>query len=937
MSPVRQRIAALGFVCWLTAGGVVAAETDGAHQRFSIAISGGASKGAYEAGLNWAILKLLEKGEHLETLAGGRFRPFEAASAAGASAGGVNTILSGLTWCLRTQHDDRIAHRIDKNFFHAIWLRIDINELLPPEADSKVYLPDDALLSRRDYFAAADELRDKWHEPAFRPGCRVPMGVTVTRIVPQALQVGDIEVHNQRFVIPFELRVGDDGTVGFWFDPADYPKVADPSMILLPRERGEPEFSITDERVIGAAVVSSAFPAAFGRRRLEYCRLVVHEGGASSSNEASAPSDAQTNLVCPAGYALEEAEFADGGLFDNLPIGLARTLAEENVRARSDPLPVTYVYLDPNRIRYERKEAAKKTACASPNPPEACKIMEFSFSSESRLLIGALGTARSYELYRETTSEHWRLNLSQLAYELADYLGKRDRVLDCRAKLPFFEPPLACPDAVRASGSLLEIAYDRIEPLIAAPYSPRRLVEAGVAADCRRVTNALDRDSELACRIDIERLRSHIADAMLEIIRESGVEDERLYARISQSRQSIHHDRVLRVSSRGTPITGTLLGDFGSFLDYKFREYDYYVGVYDALVVVSHNLCALQYANDQRSDEYRRCVDLLGRQLYEAVGVGGDPRGRYVFARLAEREFARDDMLAFAYSPPPAVDRDMEIIHDGLILALEAGETESGDDRSFFVTEDTFFAHLKEEGFVPTPTKDGTAPLLAGIMNDPENWPTELTRRVTARLVYLERQAERIFAAREEDPTKRQSSNTLLMGAAADLLQTWTYRYPSFTFAPSTAPEDWIWRYVIPYEAAVDLVEGDLLATWQPTWALSRRNLLNVRLSLGFAGGLIDSSASRDRENYGALGLGYSRRTGSTLVSSFGITPTWYHTWTRPDVGDQNTAGGDVHVSFLNDRVRVGVGTRDVEDWDDQWFMTVGIQDLPGLAYWLTR
>ena len=37
-------------------------------QRFAIAISGGASKGAYEAGINWAVLKLIRQTNELKTL-----------------------------------------------------------------------------------------------------------------------------------------------------------------------------------------------------------------------------------------------------------------------------------------------------------------------------------------------------------------------------------------------------------------------------------------------------------------------------------------------------------------------------------------------------------------------------------------------------------------------------------------------------------------------------------------------------------------------------------------------------------------------------------------------------------------------------------------------------------------------------------------------------
>ena len=60
-------------------------------------------------------------------------------------------------------------------------------------------------------------------------------------------------------------------------------------------------------------------------------------------------------------------------------------------------------------------------------------------------------------------------------------------------------------------------------------------------------------------------------------------------------------DRIIRVTSRGAPITGTLLDDFGAFLDYKFREYDYYVGIYDAVVFLAGNQCAIGLTPNDRS------------------------------------------------------------------------------------------------------------------------------------------------------------------------------------------------------------------------------------------------------------------------------------------------------------------------------------------------
>ena len=132
---------------------------------------------------------------------------------------------------------------------------------------------------------------------------------------------------------------------------------------------------------------------------------------------------------------------------------------------------------------------------------------------------------------------------------------------------------------------------------------------------------------------------------MMSIITETKLNKHKLYVDISRSQQSIHEDRSLKVSSRGGPITGTLLGDFGGFLDYKFREYDYYVGVYDALSNVSRNICSLSYPPSRQPEAYRQCVDQLGQQVFEAMGIDQSRRAHYVFARLAEREFGEDGLF----------------------------------------------------------------------------------------------------------------------------------------------------------------------------------------------------------------------------------------------------------------------------------------------------
>jgi hypothetical protein len=905
-------------------------------RRMSLAISGGASKGAYEAGLNWAALKIMREAAEAPAVVGGRFRPFEAASFAGASAGGINTLLSGLAWCAKPETEGGLPNSIGDNVFRDVWLTPDINDLLPVEPDSPTYLRGDATLSRRSLIEAANALADQWRSPAFRSGCRVPLGVTLTRVEPEVLQVGEVQVPNQRFYIPFELRVQADNSVGFFFDPGEYPSVRDAAMILLPRSRDAAPFSISSQRVQNAVLTTSAFPVAFGRRRLQYCWSSAFRI-ADAGRPASGPGTQGTDeLVCPEGYELAEAVFADGGLFDNLPLGVARILAERNTGATANALPVTYYYLDPDRTRYRIPDPKAPRACDRPDPPAACRTMEFSLASESALLFSFLGTARKYQLYRELTGDQWALNLPVLSDVLADALQTQDPGFRCQSEIDLFDRRLDCPEALRRGGRLLELAYSRIEVAITPPYSVEKLFKAGVAEDCRRSTASADIEVSAECSIDIPRYRTQLAQALVAVLERAKLSAPELEQRIRRSRFTAQNDRIIRVTSRGAPITGTLLSDFGAFLEYKFREYDYYAGVYDAIVVASGSLCSLHFTPAQQRGEYRECFDQTAKQVYEILGVETDPKARAAVAMLGRDEFAGTGLLGFAYQPMPAEDRDMHIIHDALAKTLEAGHGGSDDERDAFSVEVEFFQHLRAEGFTPTVTDAGEEPLLAQIMADPEFWSTELVRRTTDRLVHLERQAEEVYEAREPDPAKREVAHTTTMGASAYVLQTGTYKYPRFAWAPSTAPKGWIWRGVIPYEVALDTAEGDVLLTWQPTWSVSPRDNLAIRGSIGLAGGLLKDSSYEDREDYLSLGLDYTRLRKGTL-SGLGFTPGWYHAFKKPKTGNQDGFGFDVHAGFFKNRLRVGLGTRDVSEASENWFLTLGVADLPGIVYWLSR
>ncbi len=917
---------------------IAQSEPEKQHRRFSIAISGGASMGAYEAGLNWGLLKILKDFSKIDPELTGRTHDFNAVSFTGASAGSINTVLSALTWCSRPESENGLANSIDNNIFRDLWLLVDVNHLLPTTADSKFYSADDALLSRYDLLQASRGLREKWNKPIFRPGCRVPLGVTVTRVIPDKSNIGNVEVLNQRMYIPFEAFTRKNGSLAFGFDPDDYPGLTDPAMILLPNTSKTTPYLVDDQGIEDALMASSAFPGGFGRKRLQYCQLIDYDDDNNNkSGERTGQKIIKKTVSCPKNYELKEAEFSDGSVFDNLPIGLARKLAEQYKYAGKNELPVTYIYLDPNRERYQSPLVADTRACASDNPPEACRTMEYSFFTEQALLLGALGTARKYELYRELTSEFWSLNLTELSYELADNLAKSSRQRSCRKIIPFFSYNVSCAGSVRRAGALLELSYLGKTLQLSPPYSPRKLSKLGIVYNCKYAKKNSAIKSQAECSINVERYRKYLSNILLKISAKNKNITKEFRQRIKKSIISIHNDRLLRVTNRGAPITGTLLSSFGAFLDFKFREYDYYVGVYDSIIAATNTICGLRFSEQYQDKLYTKCQSAFASEIYNIIGVSKDPRAQYVIARLAQWEYGKQKLYHSIYTPLPKEDKDMRIIFDGLMKTFESGKNIDERNKTLFFTEDEFFLYLKNNNFQPTVVDGNKSPLLKKILEEPANWNTEMIRRVTTRMVYLENQAEKIYIQREPDPEKRESSYAATLGITAHLLQKATYNYPVFSFAPSTAAEDWAWRYVIPYEVSYDVVSSDLKFTWQPTWSMTDSNLLSIRATAGFVGGLFDNSKTENRENYGALGLEYAHQTGSITLSKWGLAPTWYHSWVDPRLADQDTLGGDIHVSFYKDSLRLGLGVRDYRHSSDTWFLTFGITDVPGLGYWLTR
>jgi predicted acylesterase/phospholipase RssA len=328
---------------------------------YALTISGGMSIGAFEAGATWATLKALRAHREGRAKLGGRH--VELVGVAGASAGSINAMLAAAVWCQK----DGVPDTVEENLFARSWLEIGLERLLPgrmtcaeyrdhfdPELScapgETAYMAGDGAFSRRPIRQAERDLMAAIRQPGrFDPGCRLPLGLTVTserveKYQPRrsaAFRNASIEVPNQLHSVVFRAE-GSEGGLSFrqWLTELD-PRFG--STLYVARETD----GMSDAQTVFDVVeASSAFPIAFGMKTLRVCRP---------------PASADARSCEPGGGApWSDEHYFDGGIYDNVPLGLTMHLAEPPamcLRGGDDwprPEGVRFLFLDPDTSRHRR-------------------------------------------------------------------------------------------------------------------------------------------------------------------------------------------------------------------------------------------------------------------------------------------------------------------------------------------------------------------------------------------------------------------------------------------------------------------------------------------------------------------------------------------------------------------------------------------------------
>jgi hypothetical protein len=370
-------------------------------------ISGGISLGNYEAGLNWAVVRFIKMHQDDAALLAPQPPP-RMVVATGASAGNINALVAAIEWCRQDKTgptdnlffqswmpvgveglfagDRRCVQYCEQRGLESTWAarvggggpdaclkacQKDCVEFGGTQAQCQDggpgYRTDDGIFTRRAFLAVEENFRAALEKGRFDEACKLGVGVTTTRFTPALLDLlnprlpdvlgsapppryfpqpyrrspGGLSIDTQRFVTALRAETRG-GRFGFY----EHAFSDDQSLGLylhLPVAKGADNL-VAVEDVLALTEASSAFPLAFGPRKLRFCRVMGEAGPATE--------------LCVQNEKLVEDWFVDGGAFDNIPLGLGFSLTQRMLeQLREEPKGIAaedkhFFYIDPERRRY---------------------------------------------------------------------------------------------------------------------------------------------------------------------------------------------------------------------------------------------------------------------------------------------------------------------------------------------------------------------------------------------------------------------------------------------------------------------------------------------------------------------------------------------------------------------------------------------------------
>lgn len=421
----------------------------------------------------------------------------------------------------------------------------------------------------------------------------------------------------------------------------------------------------------------------------------------------------------------------------------------------------------------------------------------------------------------------------------------------------------------------------------------------------------------------------------------------------------------LLLSSRAYPIFGEHLAAFAAFLARPAREFDFYVGMYDAAhMVLWHHTCA-NAGNDSTRQE---CV---GRRLPELIAGDTvfmrDP-ARQVAILLYNREFPHRALPVPPVAPAfqdrftvqtalframgtqftPVLDPDTACPDPRLISKLLCGDglrtvlDTLRDDRAAFALIDRWadacarLVAARRAGRVPQGAAEDECraePVFRDLLADPMAGGTRVLDEVFDRLRYVERRMRRDTTLAKDDYLR------LFTGLQMVFHASHMRSRPRWNWIPSSVPTGSIWRRVPVSYVGANLGTSGVEVRLQPTY--NARSPYFVRLPITYH---YNAQPLFSTEEY-YLGVGASVGAYSRwiVVSEYGLGVNHFRATSALGDGQLTATELELHAVLLAGQLRASM--RWLPDGDELgrlhgkrgWALSAGLSDPIGLGFWLVR
>jgi len=449
---------------------------------------------------------------------------------------------------------------------------------------------------------------------------------------------------------------------------------------------------------------------------------------------------------------------------------------------------------------------------------------------------------------------------------------------------------------------------------------------------------------------------------------------------------------VLRLTSRAHPIVGEHLAHFGAFLARPFREYDFYAGLYDALYFVASEYTCPAGPNGQA--DYQ-CIASAIAGLIGAKSLTLGSIAPPVLDTLFATEFSAPAFETQRRSlhasvrwgktfDDSATTSVLLALHGALQKTQMTGDAASCKNlplpHMLICTDrlDELVDHFREtKGVVRTVKQwrrsceesakklEGprraraceSAHDLYGLVIHPRRYAAQTTDRLLQRLWDVEHRVHRDFKRRADRDSLRRLGIDRLDAEVPTAVLLAQYRgrplRPRYgwEWSTSSAPERARFvHYVVPYYFGFNVGDSGFELGYRPTYHLDHKWGITFPITSHWTTPVTQTATGvligEGKDWYagagaGIAGTGVIPRPVGLFLPEFGLTGQyWVPAAGKWDGNGRFVADAYADISLLAGRLRVAGRYTNREDQlfdGGKWAWSIGIADLNGLIYWLTR